>query len=49
MQQVGRELGVRYVVEGSVRKSGNRVRVTAQLIETATGGSISGPNATIAT
>jgi TolB-like protein/class 3 adenylate cyclase len=37
-QSVGRELGVRYVVEGSVRKSGNRVRVTAQLIDTATGG-----------
>ena len=30
---VGRELGVRYVVEGSVRKSGNRVRITAQLID----------------
>jgi TolB-like protein/class 3 adenylate cyclase/tetratricopeptide (TPR) repeat protein len=38
VQSVGRELGVRYVVEGSVRKSGNRVRVTAQLIDTATGG-----------
>ena len=38
IQSVGRELGVRYVVEGSVRKSGNRVRVTAQLIDTATGG-----------
>jgi adenylate cyclase len=34
--QVGRELGVRYVVEGSVRKVDNRVRVTAQLIDTAT-------------
>jgi TolB-like protein/class 3 adenylate cyclase len=33
---VGRELGVRYVVEGSVRKAGKRVRVTAQLIEAAT-------------
>ena len=33
--EVGRELGVRYVVEGSVRKAGNRVRVTAQLIEAA--------------
>ena len=35
MKQVGRELGVRYVLEGSVRKSGNRVRVTGQLIDTA--------------
>ena len=37
MKQVGRELGVRYVLEGSVRKGGNRVRITAQLIETETG------------
>ena len=37
MKQVGRELGVRYVLEGSVRKSGSRVRVTAQLIEAETG------------
>ncbi|HUS54891.1 MAG TPA: adenylate/guanylate cyclase domain-containing protein, partial [Thermohalobaculum sp.] len=37
MRQVGRELGVRYVVEGSVRRAGNRVRITAQLIEAATG------------
>jgi TolB-like protein len=36
-KQVGRELGVRYVLEGSVRKGGNRVRITAQLIEAATG------------
>lgn len=35
--QVSRELGVRYVLEGSVRKSGNRVRVNAQLIDGATG------------
>ena len=35
--QVGRELGVRYVVEGSVRKIDNRVRITAQLIDAATG------------
>ena len=35
IQNVGRELGVRYVVEGSVRKIGNRVRVTAQLIDSA--------------
>ena len=34
LKQVGRELGVRYVLEGSVRKAGNRLRITAQLIET---------------
>jgi adenylate cyclase len=34
---VGRRLGVRYVVEGSVRKAGSRVRITAQLIEASTG------------
>jgi TolB-like protein/class 3 adenylate cyclase/tetratricopeptide (TPR) repeat protein len=33
IKQVGRELGVRYVLEGSVRKAGNRVRITGQLIE----------------
>src|SRR5207248_1514563 len=33
VRQVGRELGVRYVLEGSVRKLGNRVRITAQLID----------------
>ena len=33
VKQVGRELGVRYVLEGSVRKAGNRVRITGQLIE----------------
>jgi TolB-like protein/class 3 adenylate cyclase len=37
VKQVGRELGVRYVLEGSVRKAGARVRITAQLIEAATG------------
>jgi TolB-like protein len=37
IKQVGRELGVRYILEGSVRKLGDRLRVTAQLIETATG------------
>jgi adenylate cyclase len=37
VKQVGRELGVRYVLEGSVRKAGNRVRITGQLIDTATG------------
>jgi adenylate cyclase len=35
--QIGRELGVRYVVEGSVRKLDNRVRITAQLIDATTG------------
>jgi TolB-like protein/class 3 adenylate cyclase/tetratricopeptide (TPR) repeat protein len=35
-KQIGRELGVRYVLEGSVRRSGNQVRVNAQLIEAAT-------------
>jgi len=37
VKQVGRELGVRYVLEGSVRKGGNRLRITAQLIEAETG------------
>ena len=37
VKQVSRELGVRYVVEGSVRKAGDRVRVTAQLIDATTG------------
>lgn len=37
VQQVGRELRVRYVLEGSVRRSGDRVRVTAQLIDAETG------------
>jgi TolB-like protein/Flp pilus assembly protein TadD len=37
IRQVGHELGVRYVLEGSVRKYGSRVRVTAQLIDAATG------------
>jgi TolB-like protein/class 3 adenylate cyclase len=36
IKQVGRELGVRYALEGSVRKVGNRVRITGQLIDTAT-------------
>jgi adenylate cyclase len=38
VQDVCRELGVRYVLEGSVRKSGDRVRITAQLIDGSTGG-----------
>ena len=40
VQQIGRYLGVRYVVEGSVRRSGTRVRIVAQLIETETGAHI---------
>jgi TolB-like protein len=38
VKQVGRELGVRYVMEGSVRKAANRVRITGQLIDATTGG-----------
>jgi TolB-like protein/class 3 adenylate cyclase/tetratricopeptide (TPR) repeat protein len=37
VKQVGQELGVRYVLEGSVRKAGNRVRITGQLVDAATG------------
>ncbi len=37
LRQVGRELGVRYVLEGSVRRSGDRIRITAQLIDAVTG------------
>ncbi len=37
VQEIGQELGVQYVVEGSVRKAGNRVRVTAQLVEARSG------------
>jgi adenylate cyclase len=37
VKQIGRELGVRYVLEGSVRKAGGRVRITAQLIDALTG------------
>jgi TolB-like protein/class 3 adenylate cyclase len=40
VKQVARELGVRYVLEGSVRKAGTRVRITGQLIDTATGAHI---------
>jgi hypothetical protein len=36
VKQIGRELGVRYVLEGSVRKAGNRVRIACQLIDAAT-------------
>jgi adenylate cyclase len=37
IQQIGKELGVRYILEGSVQKVGDRVRITAQLIDTTTG------------
>jgi TolB-like protein len=37
VKQVGRELGVRYVLEGSVRKAANRVRITGQLVEAENG------------
>ena len=38
VREIGRELGVRYVLEGSIRRSGNRLRVTAQLVDAATAG-----------
>ena len=37
IKQVGRELGVRYVLEGSVRKAGSKVRISGQLIDATTG------------
>ncbi len=40
IKQVGRELGVRYVLEGSIRRSADRLRITSQLIDTATGASL---------
>jgi TolB-like protein len=40
VKQVGRELGVRYVMEGSVRKAANRVRITGQLIDASTGANL---------
>ena len=40
VKQVGRQLGVRYVLEGSLRKAGNHIRVTAQLVEAETGNHI---------
>ncbi|HHY48310.1 MAG TPA: hypothetical protein GYA10_00960 [Alphaproteobacteria bacterium] len=40
VRQIGRELGVRYIVEGSVRRVGERVRITAQLVEAETGNHI---------
>jgi len=41
VKQIGRELGVRYILEGSVRKAANRVRITGQLIDAATGAHLS--------
>src|SRR5215831_6777656 len=38
IRKVGRELGVRYVLEGSIRRAGGRVRIAAQLIDATTGG-----------
>ena len=40
VKQVGREMGVQYVVEGSVRREGKRIRITAQLIDSTTGGHV---------
>ena len=40
VKQVGRELGVRYVLEGSVRKAGDRLRITGQLIDASTGATL---------
>ena len=40
VKQIGRELGVRYLLEGSVRKAGNRIRITGQLIDASTGAHI---------
>jgi adenylate cyclase len=37
VKQIGRELGVRYLLEGSVRKSANQVRITGQLIDASSG------------
>jgi adenylate cyclase len=37
LRQVGRDLGVRYVLEGSARRAGNRVRITSQLVDAQTG------------
>src|SRR5262249_7614206 len=41
VKQIGRELGVRYILEGSVRKAADRVRITGQLIDAATGAHLS--------
>ena len=49
IKRVGRELGVRYVLKGSVRKASNRVRITSQLIQADVGTHNSGPVASTAT
>ena len=43
VRNVGRELGVRYVLEGSVRRAGGRVRITGQLVEAENGRHVGGP------
>ena len=48
VKQVGRELGVRFMLEGSVRKSASRGRITGQLIDASTGARTSGPTASTA-
>ena len=48
LAEVGRKLGVSYLLEGSVRRAGDRVRITAQLIEAKTRSSSCGQNATTA-
>ena len=47
LKQVGRELGVRYVLEGSIRRDGDRVRITAQLVDAATGSHCAGSMAKV--
>jgi TolB-like protein len=48
LKQIGRELNVRYVLEGSVQRGGNRMRVNVQLIDAETGQSSLGPSGSIA-
>ena len=40
MKQIGRELGIRYILEGSVQRGGNRIRVNVQLVEAQSGAHI---------
>ena len=44
VKQVGREMGIRYVLEGSIRRAGERVRISAQLVDAATGNHVWGEN-----